>query len=129
VAVLPSPPGERANDPWALPDIVGVDAARVRYPQPRSYYDGVQLKQAGEAVELLVRTSSQFPARALSPVLYVGETAIARYEPVSLNQYRFVAYNMQDLKEGSPISLGWPLLPQRRVQTPFRYTLKPRVTS
>ena len=61
VAVLPPPPGEPAKDPWAFPDVVVFDASRVRYPRPRSYYEGTQLKQAGEAVELLVRTSAELP--------------------------------------------------------------------
>jgi hypothetical protein len=118
----PNAPGRAL---WGLPDVLGVEAARVRFPQPRLHYVGPQPVEIREAVELLVRTVDEFPIlRALSPALFVGETAIPEYERAGKNLYRFFAFDFQRLQEGAPISIGWPQFPQRKLRTTFRYHLR-----
>ena len=111
------------SDQWHLPDVLSVQAAKVRYPQPRLYYVGTRPVLAQEAVEILVRTDGPFPARTLSPAVFVGDIPILTYETVESNVYRFMAYDSTGLKEGAAISLGWPQFPERRITTRFVYRL------
>lgn len=76
-----------------------------------------------EAIEILVHTTGEFPIRALSPVLFIGDVKIAHYEREGENTYRFYAYNPDELKEGAPISLGWPFSSNRATPTNFRYEI------
>ena len=119
-----TPRGEfRPRDLWHLPEILSIEASKVKYPQPRLYYTGPRPVLAREAVEILVRTAGPFPVRAWSPAIFVGEVAIVEYETVRSNLYRFLAYDITSLREGAPISLGWPQLPKQKVKTRFVYRL------
>jgi hypothetical protein len=111
---------------WELPRVLEVRAEQVRYPEPRVYYVGQERREAREAVELLVRTAMELPARALSPALYVGETPVVEYETAGDRLYRFFAYEPEQLQPGAPISLGWPRRPRRRMATGFSYQPAPR---
>lgn len=107
-----------------LPQIVGVEAARVRYDRPRVYYVGRQRREASEAVEIMVRTSREMPARNLSPALFVGEVPLIEGEWVGPNLYRFFAFEFEKLREGDLISLGWPHSPEYKERTNFRYQIR-----
>src|SRR6266852_3575546 len=48
-------------DIWRLPEVVSVEAAPVRYPQPRAFYAGGRRRDVLEVVELLVRTAGMLP--------------------------------------------------------------------
>jgi hypothetical protein len=111
-----------------LPRILSVEAALVRYPQPRVYYEGTQKRETGEAVELTVRTNRGFPVQAITPVIFVGDVVISEYEPVEENVYKFYAFNHQVLEQGASISVGWSFAPDRRVDTGIRYRLGTRPT-
>lgn len=113
----PREPGGR------LPEIVAVEAARVRYPEPRVYFVGPEQRQAREAVELVVRTSAPLPVLDLPPILFVGETAVPEYAPEGRATYRFVAFEEQRLEPGAPIALGWPQAPRARRPSRFRFQL------
>ena len=113
----------RRPDLWHLPEVLGVEAARVRYPEPRLYYVGSRPALAREAVEITVRTAGPLPTRAWSPALFVGEIAVRAYETVAANVYRFFAYDLATLQEGAFISLGWPQFPERKVITQFVFRL------
>ncbi|HEY3569639.1 MAG TPA: hypothetical protein VGP73_17030 [Thermoanaerobaculia bacterium] len=116
---FPQHEGER--DTGRLPEIVGVESRRVQYREPRIYFAGQEQREAHEAAEILVRTAGPLPVRDLSPVLFVGETAIPRYEPAGRDLYRFYEYEPGRLQEGAPIALGWPYAPEQKVPTRFRY--------
>lgn len=108
-------------DLWRLPEIREVEAVRVRYEEPRQRYVGPnQVREFPEAVEIRIRTSEEFIPRALSPVLYVGDVPIPDFEPAGENLYRFLAFEPEKLREGAPISLGWPDLPATRRQTSYQ---------
>ena len=109
---------------WHLPEVSSVEVLRVRYDKPRVYYLGKERQEAREAVEIMVRTVGEFPVRALSPALFIGDIPIIEYAIAGPNLYRFYAFNFQDLPDGAPISLGWPQFPERRVKTRFRYQVR-----
>lgn len=104
-----------------LPEVVRVEATRVRFPEPRTYFFGREEREVRQAVELMVETSASLPVMDLPPILYVGETPVPEYEPVAPRRYRFTAYEPERLEEGAVISIGWPNAPQRKVETRFRY--------
>jgi len=54
-----------------------------------------------------VRTVEEFPVRALSPALFIDDVVVNEYSTVDKHLYRFVSYETQRLRPGTPISLGW----------------------
>ncbi len=116
------------DSPYRLPEVLSVEARRVRYPEPRIFFVGQEQKSAREAVEILVRTAHRLPAAAVPPALFVGETPIRAYRPAGRLQYRFYVYEPERLAEGSPISIGWPDDPARKVPTRFHYQPRPAVS-
>jgi hypothetical protein len=109
---------------WQLPEVVGIHARHARYAEPKLRYVGTKLMEWREAVEFLVRTAGEFPARALSPALFVGDKAISNYDVVGPNQYLFYAFDFRDLQEGTPIFIGWPQIPEAKVPTRFRLQIE-----
>lgn len=105
----------------SLPTVIGVKAVRVRYKRPRVYYLRRQRREAREAVEIMVRTADRLPIASISPTLFVGEVPLVEYEGAGPNLYRFFAFEFTKLRQGDPISLGWPYFPERKVRTKFRY--------
>ncbi|MGH8627802.1 MAG: hypothetical protein ACREYC_21845 [Gammaproteobacteria bacterium] len=116
--------GMSMRNPGLLPQIVGVEAVRMRYERPRVYYADRQRREAREAVEIMVRTSEELPIADVSPALFVGEVPLVEYEGAGPNVYRFFAFQFEKLREGDPISLGWPYSPEHKVRTNFRYHVK-----
>jgi hypothetical protein len=107
---------------WTLPRVLGVDFRPVTYPEPRTYYVGQERRQTSEAVEIMVRTAGPLPVRALSPVVYVGELAVADYDVAGTNLYRYVAFEPRALVADAPVALGWPgSPPASRVALSVRY--------
>lgn len=107
---------------WKLPAVLDIRIARIPF-KAREYrhFKSVYAKY-DEAVEFLVRTDGPFPIRALSPVLYVGDEAIVEGEPAEKGAYRFLAFELDRLEPGAPITLGWPGQPAiARKETGFRY--------
>ena len=109
-----------------LPEVLGVDAERRSYRKPRYRARGTELEEVREAVEITVETSAPFPERALAPVLLVGRIEITESEHVGPNRYRFYAYDIEKLKEGSAIRIGWFSQPRPRRKTGFRFVLGDR---
>ena len=113
-------PAELEND---LPAIVNIEASRVRYDPPRRFYVGAQSVQISDAVELLVRTAAALPVRAISPVLFIGDTVIADYDTAGINLYRFYVFNLERVMPGAPIGIGWPFAPNTARLTKFRFQI------
>src|SRR5262245_31893524 len=111
------------DDLWLLPQVRDISVELVRYREPRTYYVGIELRQALGGAEFLVRTAAPLPIRALSPALFVGEVPVLRYTTLGLLVYRFVGFDLTRYRPGAPLSLGWPDYPESRVETPFRYTI------
>lgn len=109
---------------WKLPAILDIRIARVPFKAREYRHFKSVYAEYDEAVEFLVRTDGPFPIRALSPVLYVGDEAIVEGEPVEKGTYRFLAFELDRLEPGAPITLGWPgQPPEVRKETDFRYEL------
>jgi hypothetical protein len=115
--------GRTLNVRNELPAIVGVEASRVRYNPPRRFYVGRDAVEVRDAVELLVRTAAALPIRDITPVLFIGETAISDYETVSANLYRFFVFNLDRIAVGAPIGIGWPYAPTSVRMTQFRFQI------
>jgi hypothetical protein len=110
-------------NPWQLPMVLAVNAKLAHYQQPMIYYVGRQRKEARDAVEIEVQTADEFPVRALSLALFIGDVPVIEYCVKGPNQYRFYAFEFQNLQQGAPVSLGWPQMPSQMMATGFRYQL------
>jgi hypothetical protein len=107
-----------------LPQVVALEAAVRRYRKPRYRVErGSRLEPVEVAVEITLETSEPFPERALGPVLLIGSVEVTEAERVGPNRYRFYAYDVEKLKEGAPIRLGWFGQERPRRQTGFRLEL------
>ncbi len=123
---IATPGGEEPRiNLWRLPRLVSVAVRRVTYPQPRVYYVGSERRETRQAVELRVETSEPIPVRAVTPILMIGETAIADYNTEEATRYCFVAYEPERLELGAAIRWGWPGPSEALVATPFRFSLGP----
>jgi hypothetical protein len=105
-----------------LPAVLSVEASRVRYDPPRRYYAGKELREIREGVEILVRTAEPLPVRAISPVLFIGDTIVGDYEVAGPSLYRFFLFDLA-LAPGAPIALGWPFAPRRARPTNFTLSI------
>jgi hypothetical protein len=113
-----------------LPEIRELVVALRRFDPPRIFYIGPERRQIREAVEILVRTSVRIPARAVTPVLFVGDVPLATFEPAGPERYRFFGLEPQRLQAGAPISFGYPHQPlEHRVRTGFTFRLEPPLVS
>jgi hypothetical protein len=109
---------------WKLPGILDVQIRQIPFEAPKRRYFESKLAKYNEAIEFMVKTDGAIPTRALSPVLYVGEVTVIEGQRVEENVYRFLAFELDQLEEGTPISLGWPgQPPEQRQETEFRYEL------
>src|SRR5262249_25695155 len=106
-----------------LPELTGVEIKRVRFDPPRRFYSRGRLVSMPAAIELLVRTAAALPVRDVPPVLFVGDVTVDDAAVVGRNAYRFRAYDIERLKRGARIALGWPYAPQTKV--PSRFVFEP----
>lgn len=111
---------------WRLPRLVSVATRQVTYPEPRTYYVGNERRQTRQAVELRIKTSAPIPARAVTPMLVVGEIPVPDYTTEGDNTYTYTAYEPDRLRSGSAIRWGWAGPPEKLTTTRFRYSLGPR---
>jgi hypothetical protein len=112
---------EHSNNSWQLPSIVNIEVKRVQYDPPKQFWVARQVLEVRDGLELLVQLAGALPSRALSPALFIGETAVADYEIAGPNLYRFFVINPTALQPGASISLGWPQLPKQRIASNFRF--------
>ena len=117
------PQSPRRELPPDFPRIAGIEMRRIRLDPPVSFYlEGKRVTRT-EAVELLVRTTVGFPAKNVTPILFIGEVPVASYRLVDRDVYRFLAYDVERLPPRARISVGWPSAPEAKVATPFVFEL------
>lgn len=92
----------------ALPRIVNITTRLATYEVPKIFYVGPEKKEVRRAVEITVQTASPIPVRALSPVIWIGDSPVREMETVGANQYRFYAIDPGQLRDGAAIAFGWP---------------------
>jgi hypothetical protein len=126
-AMQPRPPRRtRENDLWVLPRVMGVEFRPIRLEKPRAYYVGHERRETREMIEILLRTATPIPIRAISPVLYIGEVGVEDYEVAGHNEYRFLAFEPKALAANATVALGWPGRPaDSRIALTTRY--KPNI--
>lgn len=100
--VQPSNGGRR------LPNILKMRIRRIPYEPPKRRYIRSPYDQYREAVEFVVLTDEPFQIRALSPILIVGDVRVEDVEAGGeQNIFRFLAFQIDSLKDGAPIYIGW----------------------
>lgn len=120
-ATPPEAPGPAVE--WTLPGVRNITIRRGRgEPPPQLDYFSSSIPDISDVVEFELVLDGPLPARALPPVLYVGETRVfqRRVDPDTY-KYTFQAPPNQ-LKQDEEITFGWfddP--PQRRKSTGVRY--------
>jgi hypothetical protein len=124
---MSSDPGELEPQPdrptYELPRVTSVETRRTQFA-PRRRNFKTALPDVDTAVEFLVVTDGAIPARALGPVLVVGESILTEVAAADDTHYRFVALEPQTLEPGAPISLGWSGRPvAESIPTGFRFEL------
>jgi hypothetical protein len=94
---------------WKLPEIRAVEMRAAVYEPRRPRNFESPLSAARDAVEFVVRLAAPLPARALGPVLWVGEKRLTESESLDKEgkEFRFWSFDRTGLKEGAPISLLW----------------------
>ena len=111
---------------WRMPMILGIEVIRVRYSHPVPYFIKSKQIEIVEGIEFLVKTSEDFPIRALSPALFVGNFPVLDVSRIAENLYRFFvpAPEIDRLETSAPISIGWAGLSEKKVTTKFRFLVQ-----
>jgi hypothetical protein len=111
-----------------MPEMTDVKIRAAEH-RPRSTRDfATPLAEAKDAVEIVVSLKTAPPARALSPVLYVGDTRLTESEAVDKEgkEIRFWAFDRSKLAEGVPIEMRWmneaPLASKREAKAAPKFT-------
>jgi hypothetical protein len=112
-------------DLWRIPAIVSIEAVHVRHREPMRFYVQSKPVESHETIEFIVRTTEEFPVRALSPALFVGDHAITEMSRLGENIYRFVAPETEipRLKQNAVISLGWAGTRAKPTRTKYRFRI------
>ena len=110
-------------DLWRIPNILNIEVVHVHYSTPVPYFVKSQQIEMREAIEFLIKTSEDFPIRALSPALFVGDFAVIDVNYIGDNFYQFIvpAPDIKELKPGAPISIGWAGVIAKKIRTKFRF--------
>ena len=112
---------------WTLPKVLDIKIKKIPYQAPKLRNFKSSLEQYKEAIEFIVKTDGPIPIRALGPVLYVGEAVVGEGSEIKKNQYRFLAFEFDELKSEAPISLSWPGEPPAKQELDaFRFSLNKR---
>lgn len=95
-----------------------VEARRVKLDAPRDVPVGSDVVRTSEVIEFRVTAAEPIPARALDPVLVVGERQITEYRYEAPNVLVFVEPRPDRLEPGAEVIVQWgreapPLLQTR----------------
>jgi hypothetical protein len=122
-----APPIQTARAPnWELPVIIEEKIRATPYrPRPTRNFPN-PLDVVPDALEIVLTLKSPIPARALGPVLYVGDTRLTESEPVDNDgkQVRFWVFDRSKLRTGAPIAMVWDgePPPKERKKAKFTYS-------
>ena len=95
------------NQNFKLPQIENIEIKLIPYEVPKLRYFKSSFSKYSQAIEFLITTDAPIPVRALSPVLYIGEMPLTEGETIKENSYRFLAFEINELKDNTPIYFGW----------------------
>jgi hypothetical protein len=97
-------PGPKPD--FELPEVVSARTRRVRHEPVRRNFTSA-LPAVADAVEVLIETAGPIPARALGPVLWVGDIPLTESAADDETHYRFLALEPDRLAADAPLRLGW----------------------
>jgi len=110
------------NHNFNLPNIKDIRIQQITYKPPKHRYFESSFSKYKEAIEFKVLTDGPIPVRALSPVLHIGNTSLTEGESLSPNEYRFLAFKINELENNAPIYFAWQGDPDNmRIKTRFTY--------
>jgi hypothetical protein len=114
------------EDIWRMPMILGIEVIHVHYSHPIPYFIKSKQIEIIEGIEFLVKTSEDFPIRALSPALFVGDFPVMDVNRIGENLYRFFvpAPEIDRLETSAPMSIGWAGLSGGKVTTEYRFQVQ-----
>jgi hypothetical protein len=105
-----------------LPNVVGLTIRRIAFHAPKLEHFKSSLERYTHAIEFIVETDGEVPARAYGPALFVGDVEVHNSERIDKTTWRFLQFETDRLKNGAPIAWGWMKDPKKsRVRTKFRY--------
>lgn len=112
-------------DLWRTPAIASIEAVHVHHREPMRFYVQSRPVESRETIEFIVRTTEEFPVRALSPSLFVGDHAITEMSRLGENIYSFVVPETEipRLKQNAVISLGWAGTRAKPTRTKYRFLI------
>ena len=96
----------RDQKPTRVPLPKSAIARRVRYENPRRFFDQGKEYLANDVIEIDVETDADFVAAGTGPALFVGKTPLLDSERIAERRYRFFAPGSLSLQENAPIALG-----------------------
>jgi hypothetical protein len=110
------------NQNFQLPTIKDMQIKLISYEPPKHRYFESSFSKYTQAIEFIVVTDSPIPVRALSPALYIGKISVTEGESLSENEYRFLAFEINELKDNEPIYFAWQGDPEElRIKSKFTY--------
>ena len=95
------------NQNFKLPQIENIEIKLIPYEAPKLRCFKSSFSKYSQAIEFIITTDAPIPVRALSPVLYIGEIPLTEGETIKENLYRFLAFEINQLKDNTPIYFGW----------------------
>ena len=112
---------------FRLPAIKELSMKVVAFTPPKFKHVTSYLEKYKQALEITIITEGPIPARAATPVLYIGNIKVSYYKAGKReNEYHFYAFDWQKLKSGTPITWGWDNdLPEHIQPTKFYYEAPP----
>jgi hypothetical protein len=92
---------------FRLPAIKELSMKVVKFTPPKFEYLKSHLEKYREALEITIFTEAPIPARAATPVLYIGNAKVSYYTAGKRdNEYHFYAFEWKKMPD-SPIGWGW----------------------
>lgn len=113
-----------------VPKVVDIKINLVTYkPQELKYIESTFAK-FNEAAEILVKMNRDIAIFGeLHPTLLIGNYEITEMNLVDNRTFRFLAFNVDKIRDGESILFGWYGAPEEfRKDTGFKYKLPGRMT-
>lgn len=112
---------------WVLPAIkdVKIRAASYAPRAPKNFKHPMAVVK--NAVEIVVSLSEPVPARAMSPVLWVGGHQLTESEVVDKTgkKMRFWSFDPAKLQSGASITMSWMNEPPAATRAKAKFSYKP----
>ncbi len=116
-AKIPQP---KSPDLSRLPDILDAQARARRFEPPRRVTTNGVDRHVDAGIEIEVKLSEPFVIRALSPVLWIGDTLLTEMD-CNGTICRFYAFDPQRLPKNGSIALSWGFADAPRKATRHHY--------